>query len=63
MDMDRVKFVWSSDEITNNATAYWTQVSPHPQPPCETETERQRDSETESRAGCVRAVRWTWTQS
>ena len=26
MDMDRVKFVWSSDEITNNATAYWTQV-------------------------------------
>eukprot|EP00288_Rhodomonas_lens_P016757 CAMPEP_0177703458 /NCGR_PEP_ID=MMETSP0484_2-20121128/7681_1 /TAXON_ID=354590 /ORGANISM="Rhodomonas lens, Strain RHODO" /LENGTH=764 /DNA_ID=CAMNT_0019214811 /DNA_START=355 /DNA_END=2649 /DNA_ORIENTATION=+ len=26
MDMDRVKFVWSSDEITNNATAYWTQA-------------------------------------
>eukprot|EP00286_Rhodomonas_abbreviata_P022569 CAMPEP_0181304206 /NCGR_PEP_ID=MMETSP1101-20121128/9016_1 /TAXON_ID=46948 /ORGANISM="Rhodomonas abbreviata, Strain Caron Lab Isolate" /LENGTH=773 /DNA_ID=CAMNT_0023409927 /DNA_START=263 /DNA_END=2585 /DNA_ORIENTATION=+ len=26
MDMDKVKFIWSSDEITNNAAAYWTQA-------------------------------------
>ena len=26
MDMARVKFVWSSDEISNNAVAYWTQA-------------------------------------
>jgi len=26
MDMERVKFVWSSDEISNNAAAYWTQA-------------------------------------
>ena len=26
MDMERVKFIWSSDEISNNAVAYWTQA-------------------------------------
>lgn len=26
MDMEHVKFVWSSDEISRNAHAYWTQV-------------------------------------
>jgi len=26
MDMDRVRFVWSSDDITNKATPYWTQA-------------------------------------
>merc|ERR1719277_2418945 len=26
MDMSRVKFMWSSDEITNNAEAYWGQA-------------------------------------
>ena len=26
MDMERVKFVWSSDDITNKAVQYWTQA-------------------------------------